>query len=202
MNKKKKYKFTLAILSIFNNLWTRLSLEALHNRIIDSTITTYHHHRLVPSRTSGQRSREPVVVVAIHAPIIRLLFIHTKSAPLSLSFIYLSYAYARKLWNHARVSFKQINKRRSKRSGTSRFPFAIPHFFSNVRLSSGLFSHDITRTVYNRDWNRRVFISVQRSSSSSFFLSFRLLLFALVYLTQVFFFFFFRKEKSLETVAP
>lgn len=122
---------------------------------------------------------------------------------LSLSFIYLSYAYARKLWNHARVSFKQINKRRSKRSGTSRFPFAIPHFFSNVRSSSGLFSHDITRTVYNRDWNRRVFISVQRSSSSSFFLSFHLLLFALVYLTQVcFFFFFFRKEKFLETVAP
>lgn len=74
--KKKKYKFTLAILSIFNNLWTRLSFEALHNRVIDSTITTYHHlSRLVPSRTSGRRSRE-AVVTAIHASIVCSAFLH------------------------------------------------------------------------------------------------------------------------------
>lgn len=149
MAKKKKYKFTLAILSIFNNLWTRLSFEALHNRVIDSTITTYHHlSRLVPSRTSGRRSRE-AVVTAIHASIVCSAFLHIYiyiwSVP--LSFIYL--ASPRKLWNHARVSFKQINKRRSKRSGTSRFPSRSLISFRTFVYHRGLFSHDIT--VYNRD---------------------------------------------------
>lgn len=116
------------------------------NRVIDST-TYYRLSRLVSSRTSGQRSREPVVVAAIHTlgSSARLSSIHTyESVP--LSFIYL--ACARKLWNHARVSF--TNKQTtliSDRSGAGPAdPIVIPHFFSNVRLSSALFSRDITGT--------------------------------------------------------
>lgn len=147
MAKKKKYKFTLAILSIFNNLWTRLSFEALHNRVIDSTITTYHHlSRLVPSRTSGRRSRE-AVVTAIHASIVCSAFLHIYIYIYGVCLSRLSIS--RKLWNHARVSFKQINKRRSKRSGTSRFPSRSLISFRTFVYHRGLFSHDIT--VYNRD---------------------------------------------------